>query len=309
MKIAVGFITYNDHTAKYLSYFLPSLKQSLEFSKDFFVLVVDNSDQDYLKNQQYIQNNFPEIKYYRAEKNLGYGRAYNLMIKQAKEAGADYFLVINPDVILDAEAVKLMVEALKKDYLGSVAPKILQWNFPQLDSTGKIDTLGIIMKSGLRFVDKGQGQKEGRVKERGTILGPSGACGLYSLKALEMVKENDQYFDEQFFLYKEDCDLAYRLFLAGFKSITVYEARVYHDRSLVAKNSKFLLAFQGRKKKGRFGKEQSFLNQHLLYIKYWKLQNGKNKCKIIFRAVSMFLFAVVKENFLLQQYKNLFKKV
>jgi GT2 family glycosyltransferase len=62
------------------------------------------------------------------------------------------------------------------------------------------------------------------------VFGPSGAAALYRVTALEDVAVNGQYFDEDFFAYREDADLAWRCRLMGWTSIYVPSAVALHRR-------------------------------------------------------------------------------
>lgn len=306
IKLAVGFISYGKFTAKYLPYFLPSLMgQSF---KDFSVLCFDNSEKSDNENLEYIKNNYPEMEIMRTGENLGFAKAYNKMIRRAKGAGAEYFLAINPDTILEPDAVEKMIKAMDNDKnSGSASPKVFKWDFVKSEKTDIIDTLGIKLLHGLRFMDAERGEigKEARQNEK--IIGPSGAAGLYRLSALEKVKQDGQYFDELMFMYKEDCDLAYRLFLAGFKSRSVEEAVIYHDRSVGAKGEGNLDIALNRKNKSRQAKKWSFLGQQIIFVKYWSLQSFKDKLAIIWRQIKILVFILFFEPYLLLELINFAK--
>lgn len=316
MKIAVGFITYDVASAKYLSYFLDSLFKALTAypSAERLVMVQDNSDNQVNNNQEYINRVFnkdePLVEFRWSGKNLGFGRAYNLMIDRAFEFGADYFLVINPDTIVAPEAIKKLVEVLEVETsLGSVAPKLLRWDFDKQTLTNIIDSAGLILKSGLRFVDLGQGQIDHHQFDDWSILGASGAAGLFRMAALQKIKIDGQYFDERFFMYKEDCDLAYRLFLAGYSSRNVSASIIYHDRSASADSAGWRGIIKARAHKNHSIKSWSLFNQHLLFIKYWSQQNFTEKIKILLYAGLMFIFVLFREPYLLKNYFNLSRYV
>ncbi|MGB9609207.1 MAG: glycosyltransferase family 2 protein, partial [Minisyncoccia bacterium] len=104
----------------------------------------------------------------------------------------------------------------------------------------------------------------GQYDKQEEVFGISGACVLYRRTALEDIKiptnygnfmkiqkDNSQfvdsqticrlassweYFDQDFFSYKEDIDLAWRLQLRGWKAIYVPGARAYHFRSVSISN-------------------------------------------------------------------------
>ncbi len=318
MKLVVGFLTYNDSSAKYLADFLPSLKSALNFLSpdDYRVLVFDNSEPDNNLNRLALDNfnnenpNF--LEYFHAAGNLGFSRAYNILIRSALRLKAEYFLVINPDTLLEKETISELVSALDKNgALASVSPKIRRWDFAANTKTKMIDSGGLILKTGLRFLDLGQGQEDDKRFDNFAILGPSGAAGLFRIDFLEKIKENEQYFDERFFMYKEDCDLAYRLSLAGGKSALVPSSVMYHDRTASSSGEGIINKALDRRKKSRQVRIWSFRNQHLIFVKYWSRQNFLSKIFIIARVVISAIFALILEQFLLKEYKDIlnFSKV
>jgi GT2 family glycosyltransferase len=313
MKLIVGFLTYNELSSKYLKEFLGSLEKALGFlnRSDFKVFAFDNSPLDNSENKLFINefnvshNNL--IEYFTENKNLGFGKAFNILINKAKFLEAEYFLVLNPDMILDPEAVKRLLEVMERDSeLSAVAPKIYYWDFLKLQKTNKIDSLGIIVKPGLRFYDLGQGAEDIGQFDNQQIIGPSGAAGLFRLKDLDnisLINDNrKQYFDERFFMYKEDCDLAYRLYLAHLKTAIVPGALVYHDRSSGADRQTIFKKITNRFRKSRQIRAWSLQNQNILYSKYWKNQNFVNKILVIFWFLVSLFFSLILEQFNLKTY-------
>lgn len=299
-KLVVGFIAYGESSAKYLAFFLQSLKN--QTIQDFQIVCHDNSEKTDNPNQIFLSANYPEIKVLRGEGNLGFAKAYNRLLTWAVGQQADYFLALNPDMILEPDAVQRLVDTMKKDAaLGSASPLVLKWNFEEQKKTRLIDTCGIKLLSGLRFVDVGQNQLNRGQFDRVEILGPSGAAALYRLSALEKVKQNDEFFDELMFMYKEDCDLAFRLNLAGFRSVFIPEAVIYHDRTATAKGEGDLAVALNRKNKSRQVKQWSFLNQQIIFVKYWHLQSWSNKLAIIWYELKMVIFALLFEQYLLSE--------
>lgn len=314
MKIAIGFITYNADTARYLPYFLDSLFKALEnwTKDDFLVLARDNSEEPDNYNREYIESVFNKeeelIKFRWSGENVGFAKSYNSMIEEADNWGAEAFLVINPDTVMAPDAINKLVEALGSDnILGSVAPKILRWDFANLKFTDQIDTCGIMLSPGLVFTDIGQGLVDKGQFHNVSILGPSGAAGLFRMSALKQVREKTGYFDERMFMYKEDCDLAYRLFLAGFSSKLVSEALIYHDRTVSAEGKGILASLKNRSGKSQQVRSWSFLNQHLLFIKFWSKQSFFDKLKIFAKIILFGVYALVREPFLLKNYANIRK--
>jgi GT2 family glycosyltransferase len=286
-----------------LPYFLSSLKE--QTFKEYNILVFDNTEDEKNENLDFILENYPEIETVRAGENLGYAKAYNIIIDKAIANGAEYFLALNPDMKLEPDAVEKLFCAIKNDEsLGSVCPKILKWDFKnnslnQSKSIPVIDSCGIILKSGLRFIDLGQNEIDSGQHDNKDILGPSGAAALFRISALQKSAENGKYFDEMMFMYKEDCDLAYRLNLAGYKSRLVPDSIIYHDRTTSGKGDGNISVALNRKNKSKQVKEWSYLNQLIIFYKFWNVQNFKEQFFIFYWLLKSFIFALLFERYLL----------
>lgn len=204
-KLVIGFITYGESTAKYLPYFLESLKK--QSFKDFKILAIDNTEVENNENKKYIKENFPEIYFKWAGKNLGFAKAFNKMISEAIEMKAEYFLCLNPDIILEPNAISELLKVIILDNnIGAVQPKILKWDFDPVKSqdinlgsqsefngasnekTNIIDSLGLVMKKNFRFYDDRQGESEINSGDKTReIFGFTGAAVMLRIKALEDV--------------------------------------------------------------------------------------------------------------------------
>ncbi len=314
MKLAVGFITYNQASAAYLESFLPSLKLANEFlpSTDYRLMAFDNSDPDNNINRLTLEffshRSGLMIDYLTEGKNIGFGSAYNRLLNKADKLGAKYFLVINPDTILSKDAIKLMLAALEADKeLAAVSPKILRWNFKNNLKTKQIDSCGLILRSGLRFADLGQGETDEGQHDGAKIIGPSGAAGMYRLSALKKIKQGNDYFDPKFFMYKEDCDLAYRLQAANLKSSLVPAAIIYHDRTVAAYDRGIVAVLRNRRRLSRQVRAWSFRNQHLLFVKHFKNENFVSQTVIFIRVILLLFFSLILEQFNLKQYPQILK--
>lgn len=282
MKLAIGFITYNQSTFKYLSFFLSSLLNSINQAKKNFpnlelnILVVDNSNNNYKDNYNFLINFLKDDcanKIWNLNENLGFSKAYNLMINFSIKNNDDIFLMLNPDVLVDVYFIEELLKSYQKNPEISVfAPKILYWNFSENKKTDIIDSYGIGISKSHYFFDIGQGENSNNfLSSKKEIFGFTGAGALLNLKQLIKVAYNNkgylEFFDELMFMYKEDVDLSYRLQLKGLKIIFIPSALMYHDRTL-SKN-KFIKYFFSFNK--NVSRSHSFLNQLMILYKINKI--------------------------------------
>lgn len=300
-RVFIGLILYGDSTARYLPFLMPALKD-LEYG-NYELMFADNTENRDNPNSKFLQTYHPDVACEWMGGNTGFAAAYNKMIRLASRKKADFFLALNVDVLPDRYFLGEMVSMLKDQKAASASPKILKWDFSAQKKTNLIDSCGIVLKPGLRFIDLGQGKPDDNQYDRSRILGPSGAAALYRMSALEKVRHQGEYFDESFFMYKEDADLAYRLFLAGFRSKLVSGALIYHDRTAYGSGEGSLGIAAARKNKSRFVKIHSFRGQQIIFSKYWSRQNIWNKLAILWFQIRALLFALAFEPYLLPEFK------
>ena len=303
-KVVIGFITYSNLTAKYLPEFLASLRQ--QTFTDYQILAIDNTPQaEANPNQEFISKHYPEINLIAVGVNLGFAKAYNRLIIEAIKLGTKYFLIINPDTVLEPLALEKLVGSLEANAgIGAAGPKTRRWDFINQRRTTMIDSCGLVEQSALRFIDLGAGQPDRGQFDYQSILAPSGAAGLWRLDALQDIRIKNQYFDERFFLYKEDCDLAKRLQLAGWQAVVVPSAVVYHARTARADGKSWLDKLRYRAAKTSQVNYLSFIGQEILFYKYRPWQNGWQRLSIgAYRLVSL-VYALLFEKWLLAAYRE-----
>ncbi|MBU0722120.1 glycosyltransferase [Patescibacteria group bacterium] len=316
MRLYIGFITYGVFTAKYLPYFLPCLKA--QTYKDYKIIAIDNSEEQGSENYEYIRKNYSEIDIKWAGKNLGFAKAYNLIINQAIKHGAEYFLALNPDMIFDPKMIENMARAIETDKeIGAAQPKILKWDFEHKKKTNIIDSYGIVCDQKLRFIDYKQGEQGEIEKNTTTILskeifGFTGAAAMFKIKTLTDVAFNNgvyqEYFDELMFMYKEDCDLSLRLRLAGWKIVLVNSAMIYHDRTASRIGDSIWKIIKNRTEKKRKIKQWSFFGQWIIVLKYCQLAfSWKTKFWFWLYQLEILTFTVLFEQYLLKELIKLWK--
>jgi GT2 family glycosyltransferase len=215
VKVAVNIVTFN--SAGDIAACLQSL--AAQTFRDFQVHVLDNASADDTVEKL---KGFDAVVV-RSKINTGFAKAHNDLIKAYP---AEYALVLNPDAVLKPDFIEKIVAALDaRPDAASATGKLLRLDGKTLDSTG------ILMLRGQRHLDRGAGEPDlGQFDKPEDVFGPSGAAALYRTKALQDVSIDSQFFDEDFFAYREDADLAWRCRLMGWNSIYVPSAVALHRR-------------------------------------------------------------------------------
>lgn len=256
--VSVNILTYNGEglIGKCLKSVLGQTYENLE------ILVIDNNSQD---KTVAIAKEF-KVKVIENSKNLGFSAGHNLGIRESR---GEYVLCLNQDVVLDRDFIKYAVEAIEKNpaspagvgEIGSIQGKLYK-------KDKILDATGLIMLKNRRFINRGQGEEDKNQYQAGEIFGVDGAAPLYRRTALENTKINNEYFDEDFFCYKEDVDLAWRMKLYGWKAVFEPRAIGYHLRGAGEKAVKnYISVALARRKIPQLAKFYSFKNDRLMRIK------------------------------------------
>jgi GT2 family glycosyltransferase len=215
VKVAVNIVTFN--SAGDITACLESLNS--QTFRDFRIHVLDNASTDATLEKLI---GF-DLDIVRSATNTGFAKAHNDLIRAYP---SEYILILNPDAILKPEFLGRLVSSLDlRPDAASATGKLLRFDGKTLDSTG------IVMLRSQRHLDRGADEADrGQFDKAEDVFGPSGAAALYRLKALKDTAINDQFFDEDFFAYREDADLAWRCRLMGWTSIYVPFAVALHRR-------------------------------------------------------------------------------
>jgi hypothetical protein len=207
-----SIIIVNYNGKKFLSDCLNSIFCQRYFP--FEVIMVDNGSHD--GSVEYIRQNFPEVKIYTQSTNLGFAAGTNTGIRQAE---GEFILTLNNDTILTPDFIDELAKPMVSDpFVGTCASKMV---FPD----GRISSTAIcISRSGAAW-DQGMGEPDhGQYDVAKEVFGPCAGAALYRRTMLDEIG----LFDEDFFLYMEDVDLAFRARLSAWKCMYVPSARVIH---------------------------------------------------------------------------------
>ncbi len=231
-RVLVSLVTHNEsHDAERL---VPSLFS--QTFRDLAISAVDNASEDGTRATLAAFEKVAPVplEVVPSRENLGYTGGHNLSIAKAVERGIPWVLVLNTDVVLAPDFLTTLLadaEAPGHARVAAFTGKILRASGPELMPTSVIDSAGIRMTPNGRHFDVGAGDPDdGRFDRPAEIFGASGCAVLFRTAALADVRISTGFFDDDFFVYREDVDLAWRLRLRGWSARCVPAARTWHRR-------------------------------------------------------------------------------
>ncbi len=186
---------------------------------DFHTIIVDNGSED--GSPRWIARHYPHLTLIRNPTNRGFAAANNQAIRATT---SPYVVVLNNDTEVEPGWLSSLVSAAEAaPDVGMCASKILLDHPPHpIDSAGiTVDWAGTAWNR-----DHGRPDTPGET-DPVEVFGPSGASALYRRAMLHQIG----LFDEDYFAYYEDVDLAWRAQLAGWRCLYVPTSRVYHIHS------------------------------------------------------------------------------
>lgn len=188
---------------------------------NFELLFVDNASTD--RSIEFVKKNFgrnPILRIIQNEKNFGFAGGINVGIKKAK---GEYIALLNNDTIVDTQWLKELVKVMQQPRVGAAQSKLLQLRNPNiLDCAGGfIDYLGYAY-------ERGRGQKASDYKKVDEIFYAKGASLIIKRAVLDRVG----YFDPILFIYYDETDLCWRVWLNGYKVVFVPTSIVYHAQGV-----------------------------------------------------------------------------
>lgn len=213
MKVSV--VTPNYNGEKFLKAFFDSLNEDSEYIGE--VIIVDNGSAD--NSKDYINNNtfnFPVVLIENSE-NLGFAPAVNQGISKAKY---EYIFSLNNDTELKKGSIKHMVDLISSsEDIFSVQAKMLQYNNKDL-----IDDVGDEYNLLAWTKKTGENHNSNEYADVVEIFSSCAGAAMYKKPLLEELG----MFDDNFFAYMEDVDLAIRSKINGYRNLLCPQAIVYH---------------------------------------------------------------------------------
>ena len=179
------------------------------------IVVADNGSRD--GSRRLLAERYPEVRVLALGRNRGFAGGANAGVG---EVSAERVAVLNTDARPLPDWIERLLAAPAPDSVWAWGSVLLEPGADRVESAGD------------QWSDEGYAWKLGRGEPPGAlpaepyeVFSPPGAAPLFRrARFLELGG-----YDERFFLYYEDIDLAYRALLRGWRALLVPDARVEHD--------------------------------------------------------------------------------
>lgn len=240
-----------------------AVESFLNSTMNIRLYLVDNSSDDSLR-YQFLS---PQITYIFNGKNLGYGAAHNIAIKEALGKSI-YHIILNPDIEFNPGILTGLFDFMQRNTnVGLVMPKVLYQNGQIQYLCKKLPSpLDLFLRRFLpaplkAFIKKYLEEYELRHKDYNKIMEVPNLSGCFMFIRTS-VFENVGLFDERFFMYLEDTDLSRR--------INKYYRTVYYPLESVTH------AYKKASYK-RFKSMKQHLNSSIQYFNKWGWWNDETR--------------------------------
>lgn len=287
MDLSVIIVSYN--VKHFLYQCIDSvLKSSEDISTE--IIVVDNHSSD--GSAEMVAKKFKNVKLITNDFNIGFGRANNQALKQAK---GEFTLFLNPDTILPEDCLKKCLEFFEKkgadicslgikmiDGSGRFLPESKR-SFPSPEvAFYKLFGLSKLFPSHKKFGKYHLGYLNKNKNHPIDVI--SGAFLIVKTKTIK----NKNGFDEDYFMYGEDIDLSHRLLENGCNNWYFAKSTIIHYKGESTNKGNLNYVKHFYKAMIIFAKKHFQDNNASLFI--WMLQAA-----IFFRGILSVVAAIISK--------------
>ena len=257
------------------------------------IIVVDNNSFD--GSIEHLKNKFPShpsLKLIESPLNLGFAKANNLGVKEAK---GEYILILNPDTILQEDTLTRSLKFYKETPgIGAMTCKLILPN-GKLDlacrrsfPTPSVAVYRILGLSRIFPNSKTFGKYNLTYLDENSTYEVDAIVGAFMLIKKD-VYEKVKGFDEDYFMYGEDLDLCFRIKKAGYKIYYYPHTSIIHYKGESTKKSSISYV------NNFYGAMQVFVKKNL-NKSFW-IMNLLIRISITYRASISYIFRLVKNNY------------
>jgi GT2 family glycosyltransferase len=235
-RVSVTIVTYN--SGRFIKRCLESVLAQKYSNKE--IVIVDNASTDGTVDILEQFEDSCSVVY--NDENIGFAAAQNQAIRLGTGA---WVLTLNPDVLLLPNFIQSLYDAGQiEPKVGTVCGKLLTiLDTFDLPDKPLVDSTGIYFTPTMRHLDRGSQEVDnGHYLNFEYVFGATAAAALYRRSMIDDISVDDEFFDADFFVYREDADVAWRSQLMGWRCIYTPHALGYHVRHVLPGNRRALPA-------------------------------------------------------------------
>lgn len=239
MKVSVIIVHYQ--VPGFLKNCILSIQENF-LGFDYEIIVVDNHSPD--PSWKSLMDEFPQVHFVLLDENLGFSKANNLGVKQAK---GEYVYILNPDTEIEGDYFKEVLDfADSQDALGAVGLRM--HNAKGLFLPESKRSVPALVNSFEKLFTKLSNDSKTYYRNDidETDIADVDIMTGANLLMKKTVYEEVGGFDERYFMYGEDIDLCYTILQKGYKNY--YYGRyaiLHHKGESTIKDELYLSRFFG----------------------------------------------------------------
>jgi len=225
--LKLSIITVSFNTKPLLKQCMESVYQNLD-NIEHEIFIVDNNSQD--GSPGMVKESFPDVKLIENKENMGFAKANNQALKQAK---GEYLLLLNSDTIVLPGTLNIMMDFMDANpKVGGLGAKLVDQDLNLQTSCRHFPTLFTVFSQlfGLSAMfpkSKIFGRYDMSYWDHGQIRKVDCVPGT-SLLVRKKAMQEVGLLDKNYFMYFEDTDWCYRFARAGWKVVFLPDAKVIH---------------------------------------------------------------------------------
>lgn len=206
----ISVIILNYQGALWIERCLDSLRRQT-ISPEIEVIVADNRSADGSdKLAERLVQSWPNARFIQHGENLGYCEGNN---RAAQIARGVYLFFLNNDAWLEPDCLANLLSEVRHERASAATPLVLNYSD---DTVQPIWGAGFDIFGSPSFVTRCEGNRE--------LFMPPGCCFLVDRELFERVGG----FDKTLFMFADELDLSWRIWIAGGRAVAVSNARLHH---------------------------------------------------------------------------------
>jgi GT2 family glycosyltransferase len=219
MQVDVTFITVNYNTCSLVEELIRFFKTA-ELPFSYRLVVVDNNSND--GSQAMLQQEqWDGLLYIQTNENLGYGRGMNRGMQAVR---SQYACIMNTDLILNQEALSALWSFFEASPDAGVASPVIMGSDHRVQGFLFLPSIWSLYFQTISKITSKRWKL--RVEKSDEPLAVPGVLGAFFMIRRNLF--NDRLFDEDFFFYYEDSELAHRYWQQGILCFVLPQVSIMH---------------------------------------------------------------------------------